>query len=78
MILSYRQSSLKAWVTLSSACPVQLQWLYLQPAHVVVVASGFQTCFGFGGFVLVVAGNLHKGFKAMCVTTGPDCFENQM
>lgn len=63
MILSYPQSSLKASVTLSSACPVKLQWLCLDPVN--VVASGLQTHVGFGGFGLVVAGNLPKEFKDM-------------
>lgn len=62
MILSYPQSSLKASVTLSSACPVQLQSVCLHPVN--VVASGLQACVGFGGFVLA-AGNLRKEFKAI-------------
>lgn len=30
-----------------------------------IVASGLQTCVGFGGFVLAVAGNVCKEFKAI-------------
>lgn len=44
-----------------------------------VVASGLQTHVRSGGFVFVAGGYLLTEYEAyVYVTTGPDCFKNQM